>query len=81
VEYGKGFGSSKKIAKSEAARLTLEFLIPEFKKVETKNGSIIQQQVDESVSLLLSQFLVISNFLESGLNRSRSFVQITFFQN
>ncbi len=52
VEYGKGLGSSKKIAKSEAARLTLEILIPEFKKVETKNGSIIQKNVDESVSLM-----------------------------
>ena len=50
MEYGKGLGSSKKVAKSEAARLTLEILIPEFKKVESKNGSIIQKNVDESVS-------------------------------
>ena len=50
MEYGKGLGSSKKVAKSEAARLTLEILIPELKKVESKNGSIIQKNVDESVS-------------------------------
>jgi hypothetical protein len=50
VEYGKGFGSSKKVAKSEAARLTLEILIPEFKDVESKNGSFVQKNVDESVS-------------------------------
>ena len=31
VEYGKGVGSSKKCAKTEAARQTLEILIPEFK--------------------------------------------------
>jgi len=31
MEYGKGVGSSKKIAKSEAARKTLEILIPEIK--------------------------------------------------
>jgi len=31
IEYGRGTGSSKKIAKSEAARRTLEMLIPEIK--------------------------------------------------
>ena len=31
MEYGKGLGSSKKLAKSEAARKTLEILIPELK--------------------------------------------------
>lgn len=31
LEYGRGTGSSKKIAKSEAARRTLEMLIPEIK--------------------------------------------------
>jgi hypothetical protein len=49
VEYGKGFGTSKKIAKSEAARLTLELLIPEFKKVVTKNGTIVNNDNGESV--------------------------------
>lgn len=31
IEYGRGIGSSKKIAKSEAARRTLEMLIPEIR--------------------------------------------------
>merc|ERR1719445_1028137 len=31
IEYGRGTGSSKKIAKSEAARITLEMLIPDIK--------------------------------------------------
>ena len=52
MEYGKGFGSSKKLAKSEAARLTLELLIPEFKNVPIKNGSIKQELVDETVRCL-----------------------------
>ncbi|XP_064460647.1 microprocessor complex subunit DGCR8-like [Ornithodoros turicata] len=37
IEYGSGFGSSKKQAKSEAARTTLEILIPQMKDVNTKN--------------------------------------------
>ena len=32
IEYGKGVGTSKKQAKSEAARVTLEILMPDFKK-------------------------------------------------
>ena len=31
IEYGRGTGSSKKIAKSEAAKRTLEMLIPDIK--------------------------------------------------
>jgi microprocessor complex subunit DGCR8 len=39
LEYGRGTGSSKKIAKSEAARRTLEMLIPEIKdKLPSLNG-------------------------------------------
>lgn len=37
IEYGSGFGSSKKQAKSEAAKTTLEILIPQMKDVNTKN--------------------------------------------
>ena len=32
IEYGKGVGTSKKQAKSEAARVSLEILIPNFMK-------------------------------------------------
>ena len=51
IEYGRGVGSSKKEAKSEAARLTLEILIPEFKNnLVAKNGVITKETVDLSVS-------------------------------
>ena len=67
IEYGRGAGSSKKEAKSEAARLTLEILIPEFKNnMNAKNGVVIKESVDLSVcsendstastSLILSLF-------------------------
>ena len=50
IEYGRGAGSSKKEAKSEAARLTLEILIPEFKNnMNAKNGVVIKESVDLSV--------------------------------
>ncbi|CAN8016576.1 unnamed protein product [Ixodes persulcatus] len=37
IEYGSGFGSSKKQAKSEAARATLEILIPQMKDTNVKS--------------------------------------------
>ena len=52
IEYGRGVGSSKKEAKSEAARLSLEILIPEFKnKLMAKNG-VITKDLDLSVSFM-----------------------------
>ena len=49
IKYGRGVGKSKKEAKSEAARLTLEILIPEFKKyLEAKNGYVIKENADLS---------------------------------
>lgn len=49
IEYGRGVGSSKKEAKSEAARLTLEILIPEFKNhLVAKNGYVTKEAVDLS---------------------------------
>ena len=51
IEYGRGVGSSKKEAKSEAARLSLEILIPEFKNnLNSKNGVVIKDSADLSVS-------------------------------
>ena len=41
-------GSSKKEAKNEAARLTLEILIPEFKEVNSKNGIVKKEPADLS---------------------------------
>ena len=53
IEYGRGVGSSKKEAKSEAARKTLEIFIPEFKKYLTaKNGYVTKESHDLSVSSL-----------------------------
>lgn len=37
IEYGSGFGSSKKQAKSEAAKATLEILIPQMKDTNLKS--------------------------------------------
>ena len=51
IEYGRGVGSSKKEAKSEAARKTLEIFIPEFKNYLTaKNGYVTKETIDLSVS-------------------------------
>ncbi|XP_076344510.1 microprocessor complex subunit partner of drosha [Tachypleus tridentatus] len=46
MEYGTGYGSSKKQAKSEAARATLEVLIPQMKHVTIDNKKIDQEQQD-----------------------------------
>ena len=62
IEHGRGMGGSKKEAKSEAARKTLELLIPDFKKLlEAKNGYVTKETVDLSVSLFFSYFSRISN--------------------
>mgnify|MGYP001391907290 FL=1 len=54
IEHGRGMGGSKKEAKSEAARKTLELLIPDFKKLlEAKNGYVTKETVDLSVSLFV----------------------------
>ena len=59
IEHGRGMGGSKKEAKSEAARKTLELLIPDFKKLlEAKNGYVTKETVDLSVSLFLSFFFL-----------------------
>ena len=67
IEYGRGVGSSKKEAKSEAARLTLEILIPEFKNnLVAKNGYVTKESVDLSVSQKkiwnVSTFLCLPTF-------------------
>ncbi|KAH8332696.1 hypothetical protein KR074_009217 [Drosophila pseudoananassae] len=55
LKYGTGFGTSKKQAKSEAARITLEILIPDVKDKITgnskdqKSGSAKKAQSDLSV--------------------------------
>lgn len=60
LKYGTGFGTSKKQAKSEAARETLEILIPEMRDKITsdKNKSASKQETykDLSVSFLIFYF-------------------------
>ncbi|CAH1985166.1 unnamed protein product [Acanthoscelides obtectus] len=52
MKYGTGYGTSKKQAKSEAARVTLEILIPEMKaKITNDNeGEAIRKQKDQDLS-------------------------------
>ena len=63
VEYGKGVGSSKKFAKSEAARQTLEILIPEFKDTLGKelagNSNALNELPDVSVSFFEQRLKVV----------------------
>lgn len=53
MEYGVGYGTSKKQAKSEAARLTLEVLIPEMKSkisIDAKTTSNTSRDQDQDLS-------------------------------
>lgn len=52
MEYGSGLGSSKKQAKSEAARVSLEILIPQLKQNEknSKGGQELHQQQQQDVA-------------------------------
>lgn len=58
MQYGIGYGTSKKQAKSEAARATLEILIPEMKSKITADSKVTanarkDQDQDLSVSFLI----------------------------
>jgi microprocessor complex subunit DGCR8 len=53
MQYGIGYGTSKKQAKSEAARATLEILIPEMKSkitIDAKTGSSASKDQDQDLS-------------------------------
>ncbi|EFA05197.1 microprocessor complex subunit DGCR8 [Tribolium castaneum] len=53
MQYGVGYGTSKKQAKSEAARATLEILIPEMKSkitTDAKTGSSASRDQDQDLS-------------------------------
>lgn len=58
TQYGVGYGTSKKSAKLEAARVTLETLIPEMKN-ENSDSSSKKGEVDLSVSNIKSYLLSI----------------------
>lgn len=56
MQYGIGYGTSKKQAKSEAARATLEILIPEMKSkitTDAKTGSSASRDQDQDLSVIL----------------------------
>lgn len=65
MQYGVGYGTSKKQAKSQAARTTLEILIPEMKSkisIDTKTGSSASKDQDQDLS--------VSNYLFKYLKSS-----------
>lgn len=54
MKYGVGYGTSKKQAKSEAAKNTLEILIPEMRSkitADPKTGSSTSKDPDEDLSV------------------------------
>lgn len=54
MQYGIGYGTSKKQAKSEAARATLEILIPEMRSkisCDSKTSSNTSQNEDQDLSV------------------------------
>lgn len=54
MQYGIGYGTSKKQAKSEAARATLEILIPEMKSkitADAKTGSSASKDQNQDLSV------------------------------
>lgn len=55
MEMGTGYGSSKKIAKSDAAKKTLEILIPDYDFKEGSTGSTISVPDDVSSSFATSR--------------------------
>lgn len=61
MQYGVGYGTSKKQAKSEAARATLEILIPEMKSkitTDAKTGSSASRDQDQDLSVICLLWLV-----------------------
>jgi hypothetical protein len=66
MQYGQGFGTSKKQAKSEAAKSTLEILIPEMRdKIQQDNnkGKSGNKEPDLCVSLFLPFLCKVSKFM------------------
>jgi hypothetical protein len=60
MQYGQGFGTSKKQAKSEAAKSTLEILIPEMrdKIQQDSKGRYTNKEPDLCVSNKHSNYVV-----------------------
>lgn len=65
MEYGVGFGSSKKQAKSEAARISLEILIPAIREIANDSTKSSDKEVqDLSVSLAPFLYSKVNSKLE-----------------
>lgn len=59
MQYGVGFGTSKKQAKSEAARATLEILIPQMKskiEADSKMGAVAKRDQEQDLSVSKDEF-------------------------
>lgn len=58
MQYGVGYGTSKKQAKSDAAKATLEILIPEMRAkitADSKSGSNASKAQDQDLSVSKKQ--------------------------
>lgn len=60
MQYGIGYGTSKKQAKSEAARLTLEILIPDLREklVNDAKGDGASGGKDQGLSVMINKITV-----------------------
>ncbi len=80
ITYGKGINSSKKLAKNDAAKATLEILIPELKGKLKFGGDKAAEDEDEkqnaenklAVSTKLSHFFQLILSMLKVISRSRS---------
>lgn len=66
MQYGVGYGTSKKQAKSQAARATLEILIPEMKSkipTDAKTGSSASKDQGQDLSVNLDLRFRLSLFV------------------
>lgn len=77
MQYGVGYGTSKKQAKSDAAKATLEILIPEMRaKItadEKAGGSTTSKLQDQDLSVSIQQnissFVIFHNIIYEYLNK------------
>lgn len=61
--YGRGFGSSKKTAKAEAAKATLEIMIPEMKTI--LNGNKADPNSDFDIAEVLFEVFILNEHTEN----------------
>lgn len=78
MQYGVGYGTSKKQAKSEAAKATLEILIPEMReKIQANDKAGVKTESTGSDSYLsVSYLFLIANYAVTCM-----FFVITYHKN